>query len=116
VKVFRSWVELYGVYGSIRCNHPLETEFMTSITIEIPESLMFRIQASGQPTQAVVLQAIEQYLEDQSRSMPQHTSKTWELCGTLEISQPEAQYIVGQNEQKQAITNYAEHVDEVLNR
>jgi hypothetical protein len=88
---------------------------MTSITIEIPESLMSRIQASGQPPQMVVLQAIEQYLEDRPSSMPQHSSKTWELCGSLEISQPEAQYIVGQNEQGQAVTNYAEHVDEVLN-
>jgi hypothetical protein len=86
---------------------------MTSITIEIPESLMSRIQASGQPAQEVVLQAIEQYLE--TGSMSQRLSQTWELCGSLEISHPGAQYIVGQNEQRQAVTNYAEHVDEVLN-
>jgi hypothetical protein len=47
--------------------------------------------------------------------MTQHSSKTWELCGSLEIPRLEAQYIVGQNEQGQVITNYAEHVDEVLN-
>jgi hypothetical protein len=88
---------------------------MASITIEIPESLMSRIQAIGQPPPAVVLQAIEQYLEDQPRSVPQRSSRTWKLCGSLEIPHPEAQYIVGQNEQGQAVTNYAEHVDEVLN-
>jgi hypothetical protein len=88
---------------------------MTSITIEIPEPLMSRIQASGQPPQAVVLHAIEQYLADRPSSMPQRSSKTWELCGSLEISQPETQYILGQNEQGQVVTNYAEHVDEVLN-
>lgn len=88
---------------------------MTAITIEIPESLMSRIQASGQSPQVVVLQAIEQYLEDQPSSTPQRSSKTWELCGSLEISDPETQYMVGRNEQGQAVTNYAEHVDEVLN-
>jgi hypothetical protein len=39
---------------------------------------------------------------------------TWELCGSLEVSEPDPKYIIGQDNQGQAITNYAENVDRVL--
>jgi len=43
-------------------------------------------------------------------------TQTWQLCGTLEITKPDPEYVVGRNEQGQVITNYAEHVDDVLYR
>lgn len=41
-------------------------------------------------------------------------TRTWELRGTLEVAEPEPEYIVGRDEQGRPITNYAEHVDELL--
>ena len=43
-------------------------------------------------------------------------TQTWHLCGTLEVSKPDPEYVVGRNEQGQVITNYAEHVDNILYR
>jgi predicted DNA-binding antitoxin AbrB/MazE fold protein len=39
---------------------------------------------------------------------------TWQLCGMLEIAEPDPEYVVGRDEQGNPITNYAEHVDDVL--
>ncbi len=41
-------------------------------------------------------------------------TRTWELCGSLKIAKPDSCYIVGHNEEGRIITNYAEHIDEVL--
>jgi hypothetical protein len=41
---------------------------------------------------------------------------TWELCGSLAIAEPEAVYVISHDESGRAITNYAEHVDDVLYR
>ncbi|MCX6031671.1 MAG: type II toxin-antitoxin system Phd/YefM family antitoxin [Chloroflexi bacterium] len=41
-------------------------------------------------------------------------TRTWALRGTLEVAEPEPEYIVGRDEQGRPITNYAEHVDDVL--
>ena len=39
---------------------------------------------------------------------------TWRLCGSLEVSHPEPEYIVGQDAIGRPITNYSEHVDDVI--
>jgi hypothetical protein len=39
---------------------------------------------------------------------------TWELCGSLEVSEPDSKYIIGKDSQGQVITNYAENVDQVI--
>lgn len=85
---------------------------MTTLTIEIPDSLMSRLELAGQPVQDVVLKALQQYVESES-SFAITQTQTWQLCGALEVS-AEAQFVVGQDKQGKAITNYAEHVDEVL--
>ncbi len=41
-------------------------------------------------------------------------TRTWELGGSLEVAEPEPEYVVGRDEQGRPITNYAEHVDDVL--
>lgn len=86
---------------------------MATLTVEIPDSLMSRLQLQGQPVQDIVLKALEQYIEAES-SFSITQTQTWQMCGTLEVAAPEAQYEVGQDEQGKAITNYAEHVDDVL--
>lgn len=42
--------------------------------------------------------------------------RTWELCGTLMVAELEADYVVSSDESGRPITNYAEHVDDVLYR
>jgi len=44
-----------------------------------------------------------------------HT-RTWQLCGALAVSEPDPEYVVGRDAQGQEMTNYAEHVDDVLYR
>jgi hypothetical protein len=42
------------------------------------------------------------------------TSGIIPICGTLEFSEPEPEYVRGRDEQGQVITDYAEHVDDAL--
>lgn len=42
--------------------------------------------------------------------------RTWELCGTLMVAEPQVDYVISSHESGRQITNYAEHVDEVLYR
>jgi len=41
-------------------------------------------------------------------------TRTWELCGSLEIVQPDSKYIIGQDNRGQVVTNYAENIDEII--
>ena len=41
-------------------------------------------------------------------------TQTWQLCGTLQVAKPDAEAIVGQDDQGNLITNYAEQVDTFL--
>lgn len=85
---------------------------MAKLTLDIPDALLSRLQESGQPVQATVLRAIEQYIHQQA--VPITQTDTWKLMGTLEIGDPDPAFVVGQDENGQPITNYAEQVDGVL--
>lgn len=85
---------------------------MASLQVEIPDSLMSRLESTGQPVQDVVLKALQQYVEAEGFSLTK--TQTWQLCGSLEIKDPAPSYVVGKDEQGQPVTNYAEHIDEVL--
>lgn len=41
-------------------------------------------------------------------------TETWNLVGALTVTEPDSKYVVGVNETGESITNYAEHVDDVL--
>lgn len=41
-------------------------------------------------------------------------TRTWELCGSLEIENPDPRYVVAHDLHGRIITDYAEHIDEVL--
>lgn len=73
---------------------------------------MARLESTGQPVQDVVLKALEQYIEAEGFSLTK--TQTWQLCGSLQIKDPAASYIIGKDNQGQSVTNYAEHIDEVL--
>lgn len=41
-------------------------------------------------------------------------TSTWQLCGMLEIGEPDPEYLIGRDDEGRPITNYAEHVDSEL--
>jgi hypothetical protein len=56
------------------------------------------------------------FVADKSK-LPQYEfditkTSTWQLL--LEITEPDPEYVVGRDEQGNPVTNYAEHVDDVL--
>ncbi len=61
-------------------------------------------------------QVLERYAESEAADFDITQTHTWQLCGTLEVAEPEPEYVVGYDEQGQVVTNYAEHVDDVLYR
>ena len=85
---------------------------MTKITIEIPDKLLSRLEQKTSPVQDLIIKALENYLETESLEITK--TRTWELCGSLEIPNPDPKYIISQDNQGQSITNYAENIDEVL--
>ncbi|MFB2937581.1 hypothetical protein ACE1B6_20220 [Aerosakkonemataceae cyanobacterium BLCC-F154] len=87
---------------------------MTKVTIEIPEQLISQLEGTGYPLQDIVLKALERYVESEDSTFNITKTRTWELCGTFQVVEPEAEYIVGQDEQGKIITNYGENVDDIL--
>jgi hypothetical protein len=83
---------------------------MNEVTLEIPEQLMTQLRQQKDSVQTVLLKALEEYLAKQQSDVTK--TKTWELCGSLEIPLPESQFINHQS--LELSTNYAEHIDEIL--
>lgn len=86
---------------------------MATLTVEIPDSLLSKLQQTGQPLQDIILQAVEAYVSTQ-QPVDLTQTHTWELCGALQVSSPSAEYIIGQDTQGELVTNYAENIDEIL--
>jgi metal-responsive CopG/Arc/MetJ family transcriptional regulator len=91
-----------------------EQQASRQLEITISETLyqwLFReAQRRAQDVSNVVQAALEEYVQQFDLT---HT-RTWELCGTLAVAEPDPEYIVDLNETETPITNYAEHVDDVL--
>lgn len=87
---------------------------MTQLTVEIPDEMMSRLQQAGTPLQEVVLQALEKYLQEAKSDIDITKSRTWQLCGAFEVSEPTPEEIVGRDENGQIITNFAENSDRVI--
>lgn len=93
----------------------LEAFFMTKLTVDIPDALMFKLNSAADSVQETIIKALEQYLQANEVVTSDITqTRTWQLCGSLEVPEAESEYVVGFDEQGKAITNYAEHVDELL--
>ena len=87
---------------------------MTTVTIEIPAPLMSQLERTGYPLQDIVLKALERYVESEDTAFNITQTRTWQLSGTFQVAEPEAEYIVGKDEQGKIITNYGEKVDDIL--
>jgi len=82
------------------------------ITVSEPpyQWLFHEAQRRAQRVSTVVQAALEQYAQQFDLTQ----TRTWELCGTLAVAEPEPEYIVGSDEVRDPTTNYAEYVDDVL--
>ena len=85
------------------------------VEITIPDKLyQWLLQEAQNRTQdisTVIQTALEQYVKQFDLTQTQ----TWQLRGTFTVSEPEEKYIVGSEEKTgMPVTNYAEHVDDVL--
>jgi len=85
---------------------------MTTLSIEIPDELISQLELTGYSVQDLVVRAIERYVQVDLPTITE--SRTWQLCGSLTVSDPALEYIVGEDQQGKTITNYAEKVDDVL--
>ena len=72
---------------------------------------MKQIQGRSETIEFLLLKALEDYLQKESFDIRQ--TKTWELCGSLEVPNPDPEFIV-ENFKSELSTNYSERIDEVL--
>ncbi|ANV90691.1 hypothetical protein [Picosynechococcus sp. PCC 8807] len=79
---------------------------MNKLTINIPEDMMQKLAEQDQPLQSLLLQAINEYLEKRSSVK----TKTWELCGAFEVTNPHP----SESTDETGSTNYAENLDRDL--
>ena len=84
---------------------------MSTITLNIPDRLMNQLQGRSETIEFLLLKALEDYLQKESFDIRQ--TKTWELCGSLEVPNPDPEFIV-ENFKSELSTNYSERIDEVL--
>lgn len=68
------------------------------------------------PLDQVVRQMLEQVAQTERPEFDITQTRTWQLCGTLKVAEPELEYVVGRDDQGHEITNYAENVDDLLYR
>ena len=77
---------------------------MNTITLEIPDEMLQKLQAQDQSLQDMLLEAINEYLERKILI----NSKTWELCGSFSVQSNLEQL------SSQQSTNYAENHNQAL--
>lgn len=90
------------------------------VHLNLPDSLYRQLsdetQRRGMTLEQLLHQAIEQYMETEETAFDMTRTRTWELCGSLTVAEPEPEYVVGRDADEKLVTNYAEHVDETLYR
>ena len=84
---------------------------MSTITLNIPDRLMKQIQGRSETIEFLLLKAREDYWQKEPFDIRQ--TKTWELCGSFVVLNPEPKFIV-ENGKSELSTNYSERIDEVL--
>jgi len=84
---------------------------MNHVTVDIPENLMKQLQNKSDSIQNILIKALEDYLSREASDITK--TETWELCGSLEIPNPEPEFIASQTE-TECYTNYSEQSDRSL--
>jgi hypothetical protein len=90
------------------------------IQLDLPPVLYRRLASEASRRSAtldqVVRQALERYAEAEVMTFDITQTRTWQLCGTLEVAEPDPEYVVRHDEQGKVVTDYAERVDDLLYR
>jgi hypothetical protein len=88
------------------------------IQLDLPPALYRRLAGEASRRSAtldqVVRQALERYTEAEGVAFDITQTRTWQLCGTLEVAEPDPEYVVRHDEQGAVVTDYAERVDDLL--
>jgi hypothetical protein len=84
---------------------------MTQITLDIPDELISSLKVKNQSLEDIVINTLKNYIETETTDITK--TQTWELCGSLEIPNPETEFIID-NKKTEISTNYAENVDKIL--
>lgn len=84
---------------------------MTQISLDIPDELMSSLNAQNQSLEDIIINALKNYVETEIIDLTK--TKTWKLCGSLEIPNPETEFIID-DQKTEMSTNYAENIDKVL--
>lgn len=85
-------------------------ELKVTVSGPLYEWLQQEAERRSQDVSTIVQSLLEQYAEGFDLT----DTRTWELCGSLTIAEPESEYLVGVDSAGSPVTNYAEHVDDVL--
>jgi len=72
---------------------------------------MNQLQNKTDSIQNILIQALEEYLRKEESNITK--TKTWKLCGSLEIANPESEYMIN-DKNGEIVTNYAENIDKTL--
>ena len=96
---------------------------MRKLTLQLPEEVYQQLaDAANRSHQSLNEMAMQSLQVGLSKSPYPVTgneyditlTRTWLMRGSLAILEPEADYIIGTDKEGNAITNYAENVDDVL--
>ena len=87
---------------------------MAKLTIDIPDSLIDQVKSAGRSVEAVLLQVLMRYVEEELPAKDITQSRTWELRGRFSVSETVEAENLSAGEAKESRTNYAEQVDDVL--
>jgi hypothetical protein len=86
------------------------------VQVTLSNTLYQYLAEEAQRSMQDVATVIQDILERHARQFDMTKTRTWALCGTLEVAEPEAPYLDNTDEGHSLTTNYAEHVDDVLYR
>jgi len=90
------------------------------IQLDLPPALYRRLTGEAARRSVtldqVAQQALERYAEAETTAFDIIQTQTWQLCGALEVAEPDPEYIVKHDEQGHVVTNYATRAGSSWNR
>ena len=89
-------------------------EITLRLSEDVYRELTQRARRSHQNIDDVIAEILAQYAQNADAPFDIRQTRTWDLCGALEIAGPDPAYLAEANDEDKPVTNYAEHVDDVL--
>ncbi len=83
------------------------------LKITISDELYGQLSEEAKRRSQNISSVVESILETYTEQFDMTLTQTWQLCGMLTITEPDPEYVVATDE-AEPMTNYAEHVDDIL--